>query len=66
MVVAERLCRQLRQVVIFGDMRLPMPHLTGSFGVATLGAAMDELQLLAAADAALYRAKQAGRDQISL
>ena len=65
MVVAERLCLRLRQVVIFGDMRLPMPHLTGSFGVAVLGAAMDELQLLAAADAALYRAKQAGRDQVS-
>jgi len=56
-VVAER----LRQVVIFGDMRLPMPHLIDSFGVVTLGAAMDELQLLAAADAALYRARQAGR-----
>ena len=65
-MVAERLCLRLRQVVIFGDMRLPMPHLTGSFGVATLGVAMDELQLLAAADAALYRAKQAGRDRISL
>jgi diguanylate cyclase (GGDEF)-like protein len=64
-MVAERLCTRLRQVVIFDDMRLPMPHLTGSFGIATLGAAMDELQLLAAADAALYRAKQAGRNRIS-
>ena len=65
-MVAERLCARLRQVVIFDDMRVPMPHLTGSFGVATLAAGMDELQLLAAADAALYRAKQAGRNQISL
>ena len=65
-MVAERLCLRLRQVIIFGDMRLPMPHLTGSFGVATLELAMNELQLLAAADAALYRAKQAGRDRISL
>ncbi len=64
--VAERLCTRLQQVVIFDDMRLPTPHLTGSFGVAILAAAMDELQLLAAADAALYRAKQAGRNQVSL
>ena len=65
-MVAERLCKRLQQVVIFDDMRLPTPHLTGSFGVAILAAAMDELQLLAAADAALYRAKQAGRNQVSL
>lgn len=65
-MVAERLCERLRQVVIFDDMRLPMPHLTGSFGVATMGAAMDELQLVAAADAALYRAKQTGRNRVSL
>ncbi len=65
-MVAERLCARLRQAVIFDDMRLPMPHVTGSLGVATLGVEMDELQLLAAADAALYRAKQAGRDRISL
>ncbi len=65
-MVAERLCARLRQVVIFDDMRQPAPHLTGSFGVATLGAGMDELQLVAAADAALYRAKQAGRNRISL
>ena len=57
---------RLWQVVIFGDMRRPMPHLTGSFGVTTLGTAMDELQLLTAADAALYRARQAGRDQVSV
>jgi diguanylate cyclase (GGDEF)-like protein len=66
MLVADRLCTRLRQVVIFEDMRVAAPHLTGSFGVATLAAGMDELQLLANADAALYRAKQAGRDQISL
>jgi diguanylate cyclase (GGDEF)-like protein len=65
-MVAGRLCTRLQQVVIFDDMRLPMPHLTGSLGVATLAAEMDELQLLAAADAALYRAKQAGRNQISV
>jgi diguanylate cyclase (GGDEF)-like protein len=65
-MVADRLCKRLSQVVVFDDMRLPMPQLTGSFGVACLGAAMDEQQLMAQADAALYRAKQAGRNQVSL
>ena len=65
MVVAERLCQRVRQGVIFEDMRVPMPHLTGSFGVAVLEAHMDELQLVAAADAALYRAKKAGRDRVA-
>ncbi|WLI90057.1 GGDEF domain-containing protein [Massilia sp. R2A-15] len=65
-MVAERLCERLRQVVIFDDMRLPMPQLTGSFGAASLGDDMDEQTLLAAADAALYRAKESGRDRVSL
>jgi diguanylate cyclase (GGDEF)-like protein len=33
-LVAERLCQRLRLAVVFPDMRLPLPHLTGSFGVA--------------------------------
>ena len=65
-MVAERLCQRMRQVVIFPDMRLAMPQLTGSFGVATLAAGMDEKALVAAADAALYRAKESGRDRVSL
>jgi diguanylate cyclase (GGDEF)-like protein len=64
-MVAERLCTRLRNVVIFDDMRIPLPHMTGSLGVASLEAAMDELQLFAAADAALYRAKEAGRNRVS-
>lgn len=64
-MVAERLCQRLRQVVIFDDMRQPLPHLTGSLGVANLADTMDEKALVAAADAALYRAKQAGRDRVS-
>ena len=47
-------------------MRLPMPQLTGSFGAASLNDDMDEDKLLAAADAALYRAKESGRDRVSL
>src|SRR5450830_1031190 len=65
-MVAERLCLRMRQVAVFADMRLPLPHLTGSFGVATLLDGMDEKSLMAAADAALYRAKEAGRDRVSL
>ncbi|MET0209806.1 MAG: GGDEF domain-containing protein, partial [Burkholderiaceae bacterium] len=62
--VAERLCRRLRLAVVFPDMRLPLPHLTGSFGVASLAPGGDERSLMAAADAALYRAKEAGRDRV--
>ncbi|WP_036164824.1 GGDEF domain-containing protein [Massilia sp. 9096] len=63
-LVAERLCARLRESVVFDDMRLPLPHLTGSFGVASLDSHQDERSLVADADAALYRAKQAGRDRI--
>ncbi|WP_273161478.1 GGDEF domain-containing protein [Massilia timonae] len=62
--VAERLCRRLRLAVVFPDMRLPLPHLTASFGVASLAPGDDERSLMAAADAALYRAKEAGRDRV--
>lgn len=64
--VAERLCRRMRETVVFEDMRQPLPHITGSFGVASLAEGLDERALVAAADAALYRAKQAGRDRICL
>jgi diguanylate cyclase (GGDEF)-like protein len=64
MMVAERLCGRLREAVVFDDMRIALPHVTGSFGVASLGPGQDERALVEAADAALYRAKQAGRDRI--
>ena len=64
MLVAERLCARLRETIVFDDMRLPLPHMTGSFGVASLAPDQDERRLIEAADAALYRAKQAGRDRI--
>ena len=65
-LVAERLCQQMRQVVLFPDMRVPMPHLTACFGVAVLDSNGDETALIEAADAALYRAKEAGRNCVSL
>ena len=34
--------RACAQAVVFDDMRLPLPHLTGSFGVASLRAGQDE------------------------
>ncbi|ALK96139.1 diguanylate cyclase (GGDEF) domain-containing protein [Massilia sp. WF1] len=63
-MVAERLCGRLREAVVFDDLRIALPHITGSFGVASLARGQDERALVAAADAALYRAKEAGRDRI--
>jgi diguanylate cyclase (GGDEF)-like protein len=65
-VVAHRLCEQVRQAVVFMDMHKPLPHITASFGIATLASKEDAGSLLARADAALYRAKNAGRDRVSL
>jgi diguanylate cyclase (GGDEF)-like protein len=64
-MVAERLCGRLRETIVFDDMRTALPHITASFGVASLGRGQDERSLVEAADAALYRAKEAGRDRIS-
>jgi diguanylate cyclase (GGDEF)-like protein len=63
-MVAERLCGRMREAVVFNDLRVSLPQITGSFGVASLGAEQDERTLVEAADAALYRAKVAGRDRI--
>lgn len=65
-MVAERLAERLRTTMVFPDMRRPLPHITGSFGVASLAPGGDEHALMEAADAALYRAKQAGRDRVSV
>jgi diguanylate cyclase (GGDEF)-like protein len=64
-MVADRLCQKMREAVLFTDMRVPMPHITACFGVAVLGPHGDELTLIEAADAALYRAKDAGRNCVS-
>jgi diguanylate cyclase (GGDEF)-like protein len=65
-VVAQRLCDQVRQAVVFADMRKPLPHITASFGLATLSAGQGIEALISLADAALYRAKEAGRDRVAL
>ena len=63
--VAERLCFKLAQTEVFKDDRLPLPHITASFGVATLVTGQDIFTFIAAADAALYRSKNSGRNQVS-
>ena len=65
LAVAQRLCEQVRKAVVFADMHKPLPHITASFGIATLTAEQNAEALVATADAALYRAKQAGRDQVA-
>jgi diguanylate cyclase (GGDEF)-like protein len=64
-LVARRLCEHMRQAAVFADMRQPLPHITASFGVAALQSGQDVPALLAAADSALYRAKEAGRDCVA-
>ncbi|MFZ6648111.1 diguanylate cyclase [Undibacterium sp. TJN25] len=65
LAVAERLCARLRKTRVFADMQKPLPHITASFGLATLGDGQDGKALIAAADAALYRAKEAGRNRVA-
>jgi diguanylate cyclase (GGDEF)-like protein len=64
--VAQRLCESLRGTVFFNDMHKPLPHITASFGVASLVPGQDAEAVIANADAALYRAKHAGRNQVML
>jgi len=64
-MVAQRLCARMRQTLVFDDMRLPLPHITSSFGIATLKSGQDAEALMSSADAALYRAKEAGRNCVA-
>jgi diguanylate cyclase (GGDEF)-like protein len=66
LVVAERLCERIRHTRIFEDENKSLPHITASFGLATLAEDQDGLGLIASADAALYRAKGRGRNQVAL
>ncbi|PXX35224.1 GGDEF domain-containing protein [Undibacterium pigrum] len=65
MGVAQRLCNRLAKTKVFVDRHKPLPHITGSFGVATLSDEQDSNALISAADAALYRAKDNGRNQVA-
>lgn len=66
LIVAQRLCEKLRQAIVFSELRKPLPHITASFGVATLEPGQNAETLISAADAALYRAKEDGRDRVAL
>ena len=66
LVVAERLCERIRQTAIFQDDQRPLPHITASLGLARLQSGQDGMAVIACADAALYRAKERGRDQVAL
>jgi len=63
------LCERLRvaleehEITIEGSRTI---HITASFGVATLSASGDFLSAIIRADAALYRAKDAGRNRVAL
>ena len=61
---AERLCRSLAQLRIWlGEAR--EVSVTASFGVAELGAGQSFNELLRAADTALYRAKEEGKNRVA-
>lgn len=64
-MVAQRLCERMRETDVFNDTAMALPHLTASFGVTTLNPGQTADTLIASADAALYRAKNAGRNQIA-
>src|SRR5690606_5101163 len=64
--VAKRLCDRMQHAVVFPDMRVPLPHITASFGVASLAPGQDGQALIAAGDAALYRAKHDGRNCVAV
>lgn len=65
LTVAQRLCDKFAQAIVFKDNRSPLPHITASFGTASLVAGQDSSTFIAAADAALYRAKNSGRNRVS-
>lgn len=66
LAVAERLCRKLRMTPVLTRSEKSLPHVTASFGLVTVEEERDIGTIIAKADAALYRAKAAGRNQVSL
>lgn len=63
--VAEKLRRRVAALDVEGADDQPLGHLSVSIGVAQRKPAEDADSLLARADAALYRAKRAGRDRVA-
>jgi diguanylate cyclase (GGDEF)-like protein len=61
-IAAERL-REAIASSSFGDGALQLPQVTVSLGMAELQRSADAVELVARADAALYRAKHAGRNR---
>ncbi len=64
--VAQRLLAAIREQTITSKDASALPGITASIGLATHAAGQDADALLAAADAALYRAKAAGRDRVAI
>lgn len=63
--IAQRLCDRIREEPIIHNDGRPLPKVTVSVGLADTTSSQEPVELLGRADAALYRAKQAGRDRIS-
>jgi diguanylate cyclase (GGDEF)-like protein len=62
--LAERLRRALEERPIFAASGEEL-HVTASFGIAAFPAELDEHELVAAADAALYDAKRTGKNRVA-
>jgi len=63
--VAERLCKAIQQRKIYSEDGSPLPSVTVSIGLSAGCDGEESNQLIAAADAAMYRAKNAGRNQVA-
>lgn len=63
--IAEQLRQTVSEYPVRDHQGSPLPGVTVSIGLASLASGQDRDQLLGAADAALYRAKNAGRDRVS-
>lgn len=65
-IIAERLCKEIRQQEISQNDGTRLPSVTASIGYSSLTDENTHEDLLTAADAAMYRAKKAGRNQVAL
>ena len=62
--IAQRLCDAVRRCPIHADDGRRLPGVTVSIGLADTRGRRDAVGILGAADAALYQAKQRGRDRV--